>query len=86
MRRGKAAVPLWSLRTGAPCSHQRTWAEEDGAQPYQCSCRADERFGAEGVNSDDTKAFEKIVIGPCTLVRPGFPARCISQIRVCGFL
>jgi hypothetical protein len=32
------------------------------------------------------KAFEKIVIGPCTLVRPGFPARCISQIRVCGFL
>ena len=22
-------------------SHQRTWAEKDGAQPYQCSCRAD---------------------------------------------
>jgi hypothetical protein len=32
------------------------------------------------------KAFEKIVTGPCKLVRPGFPARCISQVRVCGFL
>jgi hypothetical protein len=20
---------------------------------------------------------------PCTLVRPGFPARCVSEIRVC---
>jgi hypothetical protein len=39
----KTAIPSSPLWTVAPCSHQRTWAEKDGAQPYQCPCRAGKR-------------------------------------------
>jgi hypothetical protein len=52
--------------------------------PFQCFCYAGKKIVAERENSvtHGAKAFEKIVIGPCTLRRPGFPARCIShQIR-----
>ena len=46
--------------TGAPCSHRRTWDENDGAQPLPSLLLC----ATPGV-----KAFEKIVIVPCTLVR-----------------
>jgi len=80
-------VAVLQLRTGAPCSHQRTWAENDGRSPTTAFRSGPTRFS---LGPEESWAF-----GPpwkhrpplCRLDRsvPGFPtSRCCND-HVCGF-
>jgi hypothetical protein len=52
-------------------SHQRTWDENDGAQPPSkaIAMRAKSPFAEGRILAHGVKALEKPVFGPCTLVR-----------------
>jgi hypothetical protein len=55
---------------------QRTWAEKDGAQPFQRFCQAGKRLRPRArIVVHGVKAFEKSVFGPCTLGRTWHPSQ-----------
>jgi hypothetical protein len=65
-------------------SQQRTWDEEDGTQPLPTLCYEAKRLlKARILWTPAIKAFEKIVIGPCTLVRTWGtrPSWSVNEIR-----
>jgi hypothetical protein len=65
-----SSVGMKVIWTGAPCSHQRTWDEKDGAQPLPMLLPRTKNWCQRGeLSGTGAKAFEKIVIGPCTLMR-----------------
>ena len=57
---------------GCPCSHQRTWAENDGRSPGRSPSNA---------SSPGVKAFEEFIFGPRTLVRTWGTHRDLLDLR-----
>jgi hypothetical protein len=57
--------------TGAPCSHQRTWVDNDGAQPLQRSlpCGVKGAVAEASILVHRAKALERPILGPGTLWR-----------------
>jgi hypothetical protein len=55
---------------GAPRSPQRTWAENDGAQPLRRSCKAGKKRWLRSTSScKEQKALEETIFGPGALWR-----------------
>jgi hypothetical protein len=75
------------VRRGAPCSPQRTWAEND---VFECFYSIPELFSLEQLFARMAKAFEgatpRLFRPTYAEANPDFLLRGIRHDRVCGFL